>query len=247
LTNRPPLADFDWSPKPVFEGDTLELINRSSDPDANQLASTWNVTGPGGFRLSASETDTRISGDKIAQGTYSITLTMSDGVSEPVSVTKEVEVLPLGVMGWIKHFPDWDKNRQAWNHVVPDEQRSEAVFFAGEGFVLKASTTDTGTATRATRVTVNVDGEAYPPPNRWRPGALDLGLVKMNTRGTQWEGELYDPDRSETSTMLLEDLRDGTLNFTFTAIYSNGVVKKTVVPVNIRLKWTDYWLLHRKQ
>ncbi len=43
LTNRPPVPDFDWTPKPVWEGDPVNVINRSSDPDGNSLSYEWTV------------------------------------------------------------------------------------------------------------------------------------------------------------------------------------------------------------
>jgi hypothetical protein len=230
-TNRPPVADFDWSPKPAYEGDTITLIDRSTDPDGDPLTYQWSVSGPNGYTRSGSTKEFAIPGADTENrtGVYNVTLTVRDPKGASDSVTKSITVLPLSVTGYVLHTDEWNENRINYNKKVSgktDEPRTYDIFWAGERFVLKADTTLTGTSTKANTVTVQMD-KGYST------------TLTPNANNSQWNGELYDKS--------FDHLPDGPIKFTFRAVFSNGVVKEDVVTVRIEGNYTDYFRLHRSK
>ena len=228
-TNRPPVADFDWSPKPTYEGDTITLIDRSTDPDGDPLTYQWSVSGPNGYTRSGSDQTFVIPGSDTENrtGTYNVTLTVRDPKGASDSVTKSITVLPLTIEGEVHHTPEWNENRINYNKKVSgktDEPRSYDIFWAGERFVLRADTTLTGTATKADTVTVHMD-RGYST------------TLSPNGNFSIWNGELYDKS--------FDRLKDGPVTFTFEAHYNNGVVKVDTVTVRIEGNYTDYFRIHR--
>lgn len=213
VTNRPPEGDFDWSPKPVYAGDRVSFLSKAADPDGNALSVHYELTSPVGVKSSYSYT---VNGPAYpargpslrltAAGAWTMKMTVSDGIADPVSVTKSLQVLPLQLFGFVKHTELWEKHRKAFNIKVSgkeDAPRGYSVFWAGEKFMLEAVTTKTGTATRADRVEV-------------RMGSEEASLLPVGTDRDSWEGELWKDDYAQ--------LPNGMISFVFTAYYNNGTV-----------------------
>src|SRR5690606_14684016 len=78
--NRPPVADFTWSPNPVWEGDTLTLTNTSTDPDGDPLTYTWKITGPGGYSKTVTLQHASVPGADTSgrPGPWTVSLTVRD-------------------------------------------------------------------------------------------------------------------------------------------------------------------------
>ncbi|KRE35026.1 hypothetical protein ASG81_22360 [Paenibacillus sp. Soil522] len=222
VTNRPPTADFDWTPKPVYEGDMTSFLSDAGDADGNPLSIAYELTSPTGSKSSYSYTadgpSYPASGPSLrltAVGTWSMTMTVSDGIADPVSITKSLQVLPLQVIGYVKHTELWDKRRRDYNTAQtgqPDSSRYYSVFWAGEKFVLEADTTSTGTATKAERVEVKMTDYA-------------AALHKTNDAQTSWSGEMRDNAFSQ--------LKQGKIKFVFTAYFTNGTIKEAAVEISI--------------
>ncbi|MVP02121.1 CARDB domain-containing protein [Paenibacillus lutrae] len=226
LINRAPTADFTWQPNPVYEGDDITLLNKSSDPDGDKLTYLWTIKAPDGMITNDTSTNGFIPRSKV--GTYQVTLTANDPYGASGSITKEIVVNPLIVTGQVKHTDAWNINRTNYNVKMsgdPEQPRAYSVFWAGERFVLTAQTTDTGTATKADSVTVSMDN-LYSTP-----------LTADNTKQTAWSGEMYHED--------FNSLPDGEYTFVFTARWNNGTVKTDTVKVYIQDNWTDYYRYHR--
>jgi hypothetical protein len=235
-TNRPPVADFDWTPKPVYEGDTITLIDRSTDPDGDPLTYQWSVSGPNGYTRSGSDQTFVIPGSDTENrtGTYNVTLTVRDPKGASSSLTKSITVLPLGITGYVEHTERWNENRISYNQKhsgTDDSPRPYEYFWAGERFILKADTTETGTETKAEEVTVRMI-----PFNSIY--SYYETLDPTNPSRTKWQGEMYEEGE-------FDYLPDGETNFEFTVCYSNGVVKQDVVTVVIDGDWTEYFRIHR--
>lgn len=231
-TNRPPTADFDWSPKPVYEGDTVIFTTAASDPDSNELAVTYKLTSPAGVIRTFSysfKTPYPSTGPSLRMtetGDWTMLLTVSDGM-ETVQTEKKVKVFALGLTGYVKHTEQWDEKRKEFNKKQSgkeDSPRGYNVFWAGEKFLLSASTTNTGTATKADRVEVSMK-------------SYSASLTSMNSSRAGWQGELWEK--------AFNDLKKGPLNFEFTAYYNNGIVKRDTVTVQIEGNVYDIVGVHR--
>ena len=224
---RPPVAEFNWNPTVIYEGDTVTLNNLSTDPDGDPLTYLWTVFNPVGVTTTSSTENTVL--DNVLPGTYWVTLraTDPDGMSDVV--TKFFVVKPLGVSGYVKHTDMWDEHRIQYNRYhtgTDDSPRSYSTFWAGEEFVLQADTTDTGlSATKAQSVTAEFLYNGISVP------------LAPNASLTQWNGQMWRED--------FENIPDGNYVFRFTAAYSNGTVKSHDVPVVISGVWLDYYKFHR--
>ncbi|QYR22999.1 hypothetical protein KZ483_08760 [Paenibacillus sp. sptzw28] len=234
-TNRPPTADFNWTPRPVYEGDTVMLTHAVDDLDKDPLSVKYIVTAPDGVNQSFSYTlynpyPAAGPGFKATKaGTYQVELTVSDGKAPPVVVRRSIPVLPLMVGGQVRHTELWDLRRKDYNTNEtgdPNTPRGYSVFWAGEKFVLSAQTTATGTATKADKVEVKLNG-------------FNVVLAAGNVGRTDWNGEMWDAS--------FETLADGPLTFTFTATYNNGTVKSDIVTVTIAGNVQQTVGVHRRQ
>ena len=142
-------------------------------------------------------------------------MTVSDGIADPVSITQSLQVLPLEVIGYVKHTDLWDKRRRDYNAAQTgqtDSPRYYSVFWAGEKFILEADTTSTGTATKAERVEVKMTD-------------YTAALNKTNDAQTSWSGEMWDNAFAQ--------LKQGKIKFVFTAYFTNGTIKEAAVEISI--------------
>ncbi|WP_169733273.1 Ig-like domain-containing protein [Cohnella panacarvi] len=234
--NRPPAADFDWSPKPVYEGDAVQFSTTASDPDNDTLAVGYEVVSPNGTKQTFSHSFhppySTHAGPSIrmqAVGTWTIRMTVSDGKAPEVIVTKTVQVGALGVAGAVKHTEAWERNRLVYNEKY-DPDRPSGTFWAGEAYVLESTTTDTGASgTKAASVTVVAFGQ--------QPKALG----STDAAKTRWNA-LY---RSADTDIDFSLLTDGTYTFVFTATYTNGTVKSDAVTITVDETMDAYAKVHR--
>ncbi|MFM9329038.1 PKD domain-containing protein [Paenibacillus mesotrionivorans] len=229
ILNRPPVADFDWSPKPVYEGDTVTLTSLSTDPDGDELLEKWEIKAPDGTSLAY---DAAHPPKWTQVGNYDVKLTVVDPFGAANSITKSITVLPLSIEGQVHHTTQWNLNRQKSNLDKGDDPESPWLinqFLAGEKFMLMASTTNiqTGSTVQANEVWVTL---------------VDTGdwdhLSFTSGARNEWEGSLYKPE--------FYHLSEGSVTFLFEVIYSNGTRKQDLVEVEIRTEQTDdYWQLIR--
>jgi len=212
-TNRPPVADFDWTPKPVYEGDTVRLLDRSSDPDGDPLAYDWQITAPDGdsFEFTTREPSFRAA----RPGSYTIRLTVSDG-RLTAHADRTMDVLPLTIAGEAHHTPEWRERHEAAGHEV---ERDPKDFYSGEiirvAAVISAAPADEVTAElRAVSKTGN--------PIRKKAVLTAAG-------GLRYEGELHDESWMSPD----EGIREGEHTIVFQVAYRNGVTKEASVPIRI--------------
>ncbi|MBB3113651.1 hypothetical protein FHS18_005764 [Paenibacillus phyllosphaerae] len=233
-TNETPTADFDWSPKPVYEGDTIVITPAVADPDLDALSLQYVLTDPSGDKSTRSSTLTAPYGTSgpswqlVKTGTYTVSLTVSDGKSDPVTVTKTIQVLPLQITGQVQHTAQWDEKRKQYNQSATgtnDSPRSAGTFWAGEKFMLQAQTTSTSTETKAERVEVAM-------------GSYRAELT-ANSAKTAWSGELWDE--------AFASLEAGPVTFVFTAYYTNGTVKTASITITIAGNTGQTYGVHRQQ
>jgi hypothetical protein len=229
LINRSPSADFDWSPKPVWEGDTVRITNNSTDPDGDALTSSWTIRRPDGGTTVYSST--HINGILFAQpGSYDVTLTVSDGLSNS-TLSKTIQVSPLTIQAQVNYTPEWLSNHQKSGHnttAVPKD------FYSGEIFVVETDTSPAPvTEVKAWIDTLGLDG------NRLQASVI----LSSSGSPTHFKGELFD----NKFMSMTEGIPPGLQQIHFQILYSNGVVKKKDVPVNIIGNVNESVGVHRKQ
>lgn len=219
----------------MYEGDTVQFVSLVEDADGNQLDATYEITSPSGIKNSykyvwnAPYPKSAPVIRMVEAGTWTVKLTVSDRIADAVSVTKKVLVLPLSIEGEVMHTDKWDENRKAYNLKVSGNEHSPrgySVFWAGERFVLEGKTTITGTQTAANRVEVTM-------------GDRTVNLSAAASLNGVWKGEMWDES--------FQKLSDGEYSFIFTAYYSNGVVKKVSVSIEIRGNVLQLTGVHRVQ
>ncbi|MFX3638019.1 MAG: hypothetical protein ACE3L7_05160, partial [Candidatus Pristimantibacillus sp.] len=231
VTNRPPTGDFTWEPSPVYEGDTVRFISDVDDPDQDELDVTYDIISPGGVKKTFNYVvnypypDTGPSYRMLDVGDWTVTMTVSDRLADPVIVTKTISVLPLKIDGFVNHTPKWDENRISYNQKNPTKQRPYEMFWAGEEFLLSAIVTNTGvSATKpdrviATLVEKNVTDDL-------------LSIDQVNWVGSMWQSDF-------------DLLKDGNYLFTFKVYWNNGVIKTDDVIIQIKDSIWDVTATHR--
>ncbi|UVI28662.1 hypothetical protein [Paenibacillus spongiae] len=234
-TNQPPAAEFDWAPKPVYEGDLVQITHLIHDPDSDELTVQYRITDPAGERkmhASMSNVPYPTAGPSfkgVKPGIYQVELTVSDGKAPAVIVRKDIRVLPLTVAAQVKHTELWDERRKQFNLKASGNEESPRgyhVYWAGERFLLSAQTALTNTATKALRVEAAM-------------GGFNVNLVSDGASAVSWAGEMWDES--------FEKLPDGEVTFIFTAVYSNGTVKSVPVTVTIAANVNSTVGVHRRQ
>lgn len=212
--NRPPVAQFDWKPKPVWEGDALQLINQSSDPDGDAISSLWTIVTPTGNIRTYSETPLLANAEP---GNYSITLEVSDGkLSGRTSST--IEVLPLSIEADVRHTEDWKKTHEREGHETTNNPKD---FYAGEIIIANARPTAGVPVSQVTvkLIAIGLDGSDL--TREWQMSKIGSTDI--------YAAELYDTKWAS----LQDGLPQGLYKLKFTVLYSNGTTKITTVPIQI--------------
>ncbi|QKS47327.1 hypothetical protein HUB94_23270 (plasmid) [Paenibacillus cellulosilyticus] len=227
-TNRPPIAQFDWTPKPAWEGDPLQLINLSSDPDGDSITSLWTLLTPSGIVKTYTDTPSFAQAEP---GTYKVTLEVSDGKAS-ASTSSDIVVLPLSIEADVRHTDEWKKVHDLEGHETSTNPKD---FYAGE--IIQASARTTADAP-VRKVTVKLTATG-----------LDGGDLshewQMSTSGAsdRFEAELFDSKWAS----LQEGLPKGLYTLRFTVIYANGTTKFTDVPIRIIGSVYSVVGVHRRQ
>ncbi|WP_373229482.1 PKD domain-containing protein [Cohnella sp.] len=236
ILNRPPVANFDWTPKPAYEGDTIDIENLTTDTDGDPLTYSWTVSGPSGFSKSGASKNITLNSPETMDtpGVYTIKLTVHDSIGASTSVSKAITVHPLAIQGYVRHTDAWETNRLRYNEQNPNSPRSANWFWAGEAFVLEAVVTDTG-ASVTKPMSVMAAASSVP--------ALSKSLAAVNEAAAMWTALLREGDTS----LSFEDLPQGVYSFVFTVTYSNGITKTSSVPIRIQNTVDNYVRVHRIQ
>lgn len=216
LINRPPVAEFTWTPEPAWEGDTITLINQSTDPDGDPLTFVWNITGPNNYSSVQTTTDASIpaSVTNYNPGDYIVQLTATDPYGANSSITKTVVVRKLTVEATLKHTPEWTK-------YYGDYGMDLSLFMAGEPFVTEATTSPTATNVTAQfvfpRAVIPVPKAFLYDENDSQYPDFAYTSVLATTNRTEWN------DRVIRKYWI--QIPDGTYDVNITATFSNGQIR----------------------
>ena len=226
-TNVPPVADFEWSPIPVWEGDTITLINESNDSDGDTLTYLWTITRPNG----TSYTSTAANPVFVSvAGTYSVTLTASDGIAQS-TLSRSIRAEPLELSANVSHTELWLTHHEQQGHETVVNPKA---FYTGEIFVVSA----VGSLAATSRVTASLEASG-------RDGKAIAISVELAVSGqaNHFLGNLYDPILSS----LTGGLPDGQYQIKFEIEYTNGVSKEISIPIQIIGHAQGALNVHRRQ
>jgi len=213
INNRPPVANFTWSPTTIWEGDTVRFTNLSTDPDGDALTYSWVIREPNGseYRYSQQHVNRTLT----QTGVHTVQLTVSDGRATAQKIAS-LDVRELTLTADVRHTEHWrDYHREAGHEI--DENPKD--FYSGETFLLLASTSPA--PVRSISATLNATSRSGEPLE----ASTDLHAVGSS----RYEGTLYDARFSS----LAEGIADGEYTIRFHITYTNGTQKMADVPIRI--------------
>jgi Mg-chelatase subunit ChlD len=199
VVNRAPSADFSYSPDKPTE-DVTEMIFQANatDPDGDELTYKWTYKDPKGNTgtLSTYPSFRRTFNQS---GTWTITLEVADPYGGKATVVKNISVLDNNTLdAQILHTDNWAEKLG----ISADDPN----FLAGEGFVVKAQTSDNATS-------VNV----IPPAI-----LADEKALTSNSDHTSWTVQLDSKNISK--------IAEGPYPWVIRATFKNGqVIEKPVI------------------
>ncbi|SDS23604.1 hypothetical protein SAMN05444162_1040 [Paenibacillaceae bacterium GAS479] len=226
-TNRPPVADFDWTPKPVYEGDTVHLKNLSSDPDGDLLNEAWIIEDPSGQVRSYQTTPVLY---QAIPGQYKVRLNISDGKAQS-TMAKIITVIPLLLEADVEHTVDWKSIHNKAGHETTNNPKE---FYAGEKLIVHGYPVPAS----VTQVTVKLDVIGKSGDKLVTNSVLEPLRINQHYRG-----ELYDERWGD----LTSGLDKGLYTLNFEVLYQNGVRKTTDVQIRIIGFAQGVAGVHRKQ
>ncbi len=214
-TNKPPTAAFDWEPKPVWEGDTVTLLDQSTDPDGDVLTRQWQLTAPDGTVQTYGNIEVIVR-TFILPGTYQVALTVSDG-EESDRMERTIQAQPLTLEAQVNHTPNWLAAHERMEHETETPPKD---FYSGEKWLLAAASSPYS----VDRVWATFSGEG----RDGRTISLDVRLEEDGAPD-RFTGEMYDERMSSVTEGLPSDLYE----VVFRIRYDNGVEKEAIVPLRI--------------
>lgn len=217
-----PIAKFHFNPSDPYEGDSLKIVNDSTDPDGNKMTADWSITAPDGKVTHQSNWDAQI--NQTMAGTYKVTLKVSDSFGRSSTASKTITVQALTIQGFVNHTTQWKK-------LHTSAQDPPNAFYSGETFLLSAQVTNHPIQS----VQVEFIGDQI------NGNQVDLIKNLVADPFPTFQGELYDPRFSDPQQLLSK----GSDYFQFTATWKNGTVKSFLVPVQIIGNVYQVFLYHR--
>lgn len=211
--NRPPQANFDYSPKPVWEGDTVYLQNLSTDPDGDTMTYQWEILDPYGNRLVHQSKDFVHDFDIV--GTYEVTLTVDDGIAFD-QMTRLIDVGLLKLVPEVEHTPSWRQYHVSKGHEVTHDPKD---FFSGEQFLVYAQVSPA--PVRKLQAWIESEDRSG------QPLFIETELTPQSAE--RFQGVLYDAILASTD----HGLPEGMEQIHFEVVYQNGVTKQADVSVHI--------------
>jgi hypothetical protein len=212
--NRAPVADFDWTPKPVYQGDTVSFIQLSTDSDGDALTFYWTAHGPDDTTFTSGQS--QFSSLLNVVGNYEVTLNASDERTV-TSITKIVTVLPLTIQSDVASTPEWLEHHQNSGHQTTKLPKD---FYSGEIFIVETRGSPVPTAeAKAWIETTGLAGN----------GIFISEILESSSDPNVFRGQLF----NSVLQSLTEGLPKGLQIIHFQIRYVNGVVKTEDIPVNI--------------
>ncbi|MDQ0255478.1 hypothetical protein J2S74_002860 [Evansella vedderi] len=224
-----PVANFTYEDKAYFVGDTIEvesLATYDENIEGNGLDFEYEFRWPNGtIEESTEEHPTFVFPDMTGQ--YTITQTVTDIHGHYDTWSSTINVGDLELDGQVHHEERWNDHRKAYNQNetgTDDSPRHYDMYWAGENFIIRAYTTNTGTSTIAESVTVEME-------------ETDEFRELSTNNNVEWTGNVWEE--------YFEHLPDGTYTFRFRTVYSNGIEREDTYWIEINGEWGQYMRFRR--
>jgi hypothetical protein len=224
IPNSPPVAGFNTDKSSYFIGDLINVTSTATDPDGDPLTYHYEITPVSGTKTIQNTPDFSYLTTEV--GLVTIKQTVTDPFGESDSITKNVVVEDLTIIGHVKHTPKWLAIHQKLGNQLLD-------FYSGEKFLLAADITDAPVE----YVKVNPIGELI-------NGSKINDIVQLSqTDNILFEGSYYKEAFSTPGTLIKKS--PPPFMFVFEVKYANGTVRTDVVNVNIIGSIYDVLKLHQ--
>ncbi|MCM3364340.1 PKD domain-containing protein [Niallia sp. MER TA 168] len=217
ITNRPPQVTLTYTPKDVYEGDTVNVCIKVIDLDKQPMTVKLFLEKDYGNKQTVLTKSNINSGEEVCYvfvpdvGNYDFTTEVDDG-HDKTTVDMSFYAKPLIIKGHVNHTADWKKKHEKLGNTLDK-------FFSGEKFLLEADTSPYETIyVKSTLSAVQMDNKNTTSP-------VDLNKVT----NILYNGSLYEEKHQYYPTML----KVGEAKFEFEVKYKNGVIKKDTVKINI--------------
>jgi alpha-tubulin suppressor-like RCC1 family protein len=212
VINRPPIAGFVTDKSDYNLGDVITVTSTASDRDNDVLTYNYQITSPTGVKTSKTTANFTLTGSE--EGDYTILQTVTDGNGGSDSISRIVKVYSLTIIGKVEHTPDWEAI-----HIQKGNQPLD--FYSGEKFILKANISPQPVE----YVKVNIASELI-------NGALiNDEVILTHNSPILYVGEYFKDAFANPKTFIKKS--PPPMVYTFEVKYSNGIIKKDVVNVNI--------------
>lgn len=213
--NRAPIAEFDWTPKPVWEGDIVRTSNSSFDPDGDVLSYEWKLEQPDATIITFSSKD--FIHRFLEPGVYKVTLTVSDGLLSN-TIVKMIAAMPLTIHSDVTYTDNWLLLHEKSGHQTVTAPKD---FYSGEIFIVTSRSSPAPVDEVTAWIdTTGLDGHSLYVSER---------LVAALGDAASFSGELFDAKFQSFA----EGLPQGLQTIHFQIRYQNGVVKTEDISVNI--------------
>lgn len=244
IFNTPPtITILGTEPQAIYEGDSVSAIIAVDDLQLQQLTldvTLKDITGT--VVWSGSKVVNPVGSSypsvnipmvsSISPGRYTIYAVVTDTYGDSDTDDFSFSVFELAIDGSVSHTDLWDANRQNFNLKKSgnvNSPRPSNMFWAGEKFILSASTTaiDLLSDVSADKVYVDILGHSY-------------HTELSSSDGFSWYGDIWDESMVNKWGNSVPEY----LTFRFTVEYSNGTVKTDEVEVIIDNR-ESYYKLHQ--
>ncbi|RHW35956.1 hypothetical protein D1B31_17850 [Neobacillus notoginsengisoli] len=229
VVNRAPEVTVSYTPNEPYEGDTVNVCVVPTDKDNDLLNVQLFVSKDGAAEQLVMNKSNVVSNTQQCYsfvsevGRYDLRVTVSDGAEITTSSTWFYSKT-LILNGYVKHTEFWEDKHQSLGN-------RENQFYSGEKFILEADTSQYPIEyVKSTLIASRENGTPVSSPST---------LAKSTS--TFYIGELYDPTFLDYPT----NLKVGPAAFEFEVKYTNGVIKKATVPIEIIADSFEVFKLHR--
>ncbi|WP_190284986.1 PKD domain-containing protein [Bacillus sp. S3] len=230
VINTVPSITLTYNPDQPFEGDTVNICVKVKDPDGQKLDVKLFIKEEGSIEILVMTklqvlTDTEHCYSFVTKSKkYEIRATVLDGY-DSAETTTWFYSKALTIKGHVDHTPEWLSKHQSLGN-------SPEQFYSGEKFLLAADTSPYPIVyVKSTLKASQADGQSI---------VRTVDLSKL--ANVLFKGELYDENFLNYPT----NIQKGPASFEFEVKYSNGIIKKDTVPIEIVDNVLEVYRFHRK-